>query len=248
MVDEAQGDLLTQEASQTETTSWYSEDNKEVGERCGWKDANEAIQSYRNMEKMSSGKVKMPTPESSAEEIRAFYQKTGCPENPEGYDIPVTEELQSYRDEGIENAMKQIAHTEGVSKQAFEAIVKGYYDSLDAGIKASRDAGEVELKKEFPGDQYKEVLNGANRFFDTCSEEFCEMVKASGLANNPVFIKEFYNKGLQTANDNLIKGVEPDAPDGYTPVYKDSPEMYATGDDEDSVKARAYFVAKGHTY
>ncbi len=247
--NEAQGDLLTG-ASQTETTSnWYSDENKDVVERCGWKGPNDAIQSYRNQEKMSSGMAKMPTPESSAEEIRAFYQKTGCPENPEGYEVTAPEGLEAYRDEGIENAIKQIAYDQGVSKQAFESIVRGYYEKLNADMVAGKEAGEKALREEF-GDKYDESVEIANRFFDTCSPEFCELVKLSGLANNPVFIKEFLAKGKQTMADTLIKGSAEGTQeeDGYVPKYKDSPEMYATGEDEESKKARAWHEARGHKY
>ena len=249
MVDEAQGDLLTG-ASQTETTSnWYSDENKDVVERCGWKGPNDAIQSYRNQEKMSSGMVKMPTPESSAEEIRAFYQKRGCPENPEGYEVTAPEGLEAYRDEGIENAIKQIAYDQGVSKQAFESIVKGYYEKLNADMVAGKEAGEKSLR-EAHGDKYDEFVEVANRFFDTCSPEFCELVKAAGLANNPIFISEFNSKGKQTMADTLIKGsADGDkTEDGYTPKFTNSPDQYATMEGEEGKKARAWFEARGHKY
>ncbi len=252
MADEAQGDLLTTEASQTETTSnWHGEENADLVKQKGWSSGDDAVNSYRELEKSYSGRIKMPSPESSADEIRQFYQKTGCPENPEGYEVTAPEGLEAFRDEGIEGAMKQIAYDQGVSKQAFESIVKGYYEKLNSDMQAGREAGEAELKKEYPGEKYDELINTANRFFDSCSEEFCALVKASGLANNPVFIKEFCNKGKQTLSDTLIKGsADGDKPtgDGYTPQYPNSPEMYANGEDEDSVKGRAYHTARGHKY
>lgn len=249
---EAQTDLLTEtstETSQTETTSqWYSDEYKDVVSRTGWKDPNDAIKGYRELEKNFSSRVKLPSPESSAEEIRAFYQKTGCPENPEGYEVPVVEGTEHLRDEDTENALKQVAYENGVNKQAFEAIVKGYYEKLASDMQATRQAGEKELREKH-GDKYDEVVNVANRFFDSCSEEFCQLVKDSGLANNSVFIEEFFNKGKQTMSDTLVKGeTEGKKEDGYVPTYPDSPEMYASGEDEESQKARAYFEAKGYKY
>ncbi len=239
-------DLLTVEAP-AEPTQWYSEENKEVVDRCGWKEPNDVIKGYRGLEKDYSGRVKMPSPESSAEEIRAFYQKTGCPENPEGYEIKdVSENIP--RSESVEAAIKQIAYDQGVSKQAFESIVKGYYDQLAADLQKGREQGEVELRQEF-ADEYDKVVTIANRFFDTCSEEFCDLVKQSGLANHPVFIKEFMNKGKQTMSDTLIKGGGGETKkDDYTPANTSSPGMYAHGEDEESEKARAYFTARGHKY
>ncbi len=247
---EAQDTLLSPEATaQTETTSWYSEENKEVVERCGWKEPNDVIKSFRNVEKMSSGMAKMPTPESSAEEIRAFYQKTGCPENPEGYEVSVPEGAESFRNEDIEGTLKQIAYEQGVSKQAFESIVKGYYEKMASDLQAGRDAGEKTLREEF-GDKYDESLAVAQRFCETCSDEFKQLLEQTGLGNNPIFIKEFLAKGKQIMSDTLIKGdaVGEKGKDEYVPAYKDSPNMYAAGDDEDSKKARAYFEARGHKY
>ena len=247
---EAQTDnsLLT-ETSQTETTSWHSEDNAEFVKGKGWDGGDAAINSYRELEKMSSGRVKMPTPESSAEEIRAFYQKTGCPENPEGYEVKTSEAAEQFRDEGVENAMKVIAHEQGVSKQAFEAIMGKYYDKMETDLAAGYEAGEKELREVYGAD-YDTEMKIAQRFCDTCSPEFIDLMKRTGLGNNPIIIKEFNIKGKQTMNDTLIKGdLDRDTTDdGYVPQYKDSPEMYATGESEESTKARAWHTARGHKY
>ncbi len=253
MADEAQSDLLTTEASQTETTSqtkvWYSEDNKDVVERCGWKEPNDVIKSFRNVEKMSSGMAKMPTPESSAEEVRAFYQKTGCPENPEGYDVSgLPETMPDFlRNEDIENAMKTIAYEQGVSKQAFESIIRGFYEKANADLQASKAQGEQSLREQH-GEKYDEVLEISNRFFDTCSPEFCELVKVAGLANHPVFINEFLAKGKQIMADTLIKGDTTEEKKEVTIKYPNSPEMYASGEDDESKEGRAYHEAKGFKY
>ncbi len=249
---ESQESLLTQEASvdnSQEVTQWYGESSKALVESKGWKTADDALKSYTELEKTFSGRTKMPTPESSAEEIRAFYQKTGCPENPEGYEVGgLPEDMPEFlRDEGVEKAMAKIAYDQGVSKQAFESIVKGFYEKANADLRASKTQGEQSLREQHQ-DKYNEVLNGANRFFDSCSEEFCALVKATGLANHPVFINEFNTKGKQTMSDTLVKGGEAKGDKKYAPAYPDSPDMYKEGDDEESAKARAYFIARGHKY
>ena len=234
--------------SQQVTQPWYGEENKELVETKGWKTGDDAVNSYRDLEKSMGSRLKMPTPESSAEEIRAFYQKTGCPENPEGYEIPVVEGAEQFRNENIENNLKQIAHAEGVSKQAFESIVKGYYDQLLADTQASRTKGEAALRQEL-GAKYDEELAIGRRFCDTCSDEFRKLLDDSGLGNSPIFIKEFIAKGKQTMADTLIRGTEGERKEGdYVPQYKDSPDMYATGDDDESKKARAWFEKRGHKY
>ena len=229
---------------------WYGDGQKELVETKGWKSGSDVVNSYTELEKSMGGRLKMPTPESNAEEIRAFYQKTGCPENPEGYEVSAPEAIAHLRDEGIETAIKQIAFDEGVSKQAFEAIVKGYYDKIGADMIASTEAGERALREQHT-DKYDEVVKTADRFFDTCSPEFCQLIKDTGLGRSPVFINEMYTKGQQMISDTLIKGTaDGDKPegDGYVPQYPKSPEQYANGEDEESKKARAWFEARGHKF
>lgn len=251
MVDEPQGgEPLLSPQPEITPTQWYGDEHKELVEKKGWDGADSFLKSYTAIEKMSSGMAKLPTPETSAEEIRAFYQKTGCPENPEGYEITgLPEDLPDFvRDEGTENAMKQVAYDQGVSKQAFEAIVRSFYEKADADLRASKTQGEQTLKEQH-GDKYDEVITVANRFFDSCSEEFCTLVKATGLASHPVFINEFNNKGKATMSDTLIKGSgEGEEKDKPIIKYPNSPEMYASGEDDESKQGRAYHEAKGYKY
>ncbi len=241
------GESLLSPEPATTTEAWYGEDNKEFVGNKGWEGPDDVIKSYREIEKTFSGRVKMPTPESSAEEIRAFYQKTGCPENPEGYEI--SEEVAgAFRNEGVENEMKNIAYEMGVSKQAFEAIVKGYYDKMNADLAHNAEISKAELQKEF-GDKYDGEMAIAKRFYETCSDEFKQLLESTGLGNSAIVIKEFINKGKQTMADTLVKGeVSGDKEDGYEPQYKTSPEMYAAGESPESEKARNWFKARGHVY
>ncbi len=246
---EAQETLLSPEATaQTETTSWYSDENKEVVERCGWKTADDAVKSYREMEKMSSGRVKMPTPESSAEEIRQFYSKSGCPENPDGYELVVPEDAEVFRDEATEKALAGVAHEYGVSKQAFEKIVGAYYEKMATDLRVGMEQGTATLKEEF-GDKYDENIKIAQRLCGECSEEFQNLMTTTGLGNNPIMIKEFLALGKKTLSDTLIKGdtVAPDIK-AYKPAYPNSPEQYRSMEGPEGEKARAWHTAQGFQY
>ena len=196
----------------TTTTEWYSEDYKDVVAQKGWKEPSDVLKSYTELEKMSSGRVKMPTPESSAEEIRAFYQRTGCPENPDGYEIPAVEGAEAFRNEGVEKELAGVAHEMGVSKQAFEAIVGKYYEHLVMDTVKTREASETALKEEF-GDKYDESLAVAQRFAESTSDEFRELMETTGLGNNPIIVKEFMSLGKKTLSDTLIRGEAGNADD-----------------------------------
>jgi len=240
---ESETSLLNADNSEQVTQeTWYGDQYGELVKTKGWDTPDKFLESYVNLEKGMGQRVKMPTPESSAEEIRAFYQKTGCPENPDGYEVQVPEGLpETHRNEDVENSLKQIAYEQGVSKQAFESIVKGYYEKMQADLAASAVAGEKQLKEEF-ADKYDENIAIAQRFCATCSDEFKELLETTGLGNHPIFVKEFYEKGKQTLNDTIIKGDGGTPPkDDFVPANIKSPEMYATGEDDYSKKARQWF-------
>lgn len=240
-----EGNLLTEEAPVATETPWYSDEYKDVVAQKGWDEPNKALKSYVELERSLGTRVKLPSPESSADEIRAFYQKTGCPENPDGYEIQVPENIPV--DDEMLSALRQSAYESGVSKQAFEGIVKTYFDKMSSAMDIGRQQGEEQLRQEL-GTKYDAEVSIARRFCETRSEEFRKFLDDSGLGNNPIIIKEFIDIGKKTMGDSLIRGSGEEEKTEYTPHYKDSPEMYKAGEDEESKKARAYFEARGHKY
>ena len=249
MADEAMGGDSLLSPEPTTTSTWYGEANQSLVESKGWKTPDDALKSYSELEKSYSGRVKMCTPESSAEEIRAFYSKTGCPENPKAYDLNLPEGSELFLDDETIDAVCEAAWANGGSNQAVNATLKSVIETLSTRIQKTREQGEQALKEEF-GDKYDENLTIAKRFCETCSDEFKELLEKTGLGNNPIFIKEFMEKGKQTMGDTLIKGSSDsgEKTEGYKPQYPNTPEMYASGEDEESVKARAYFTSRGHVY
>jgi hypothetical protein len=143
--------------------------------------------------------------------------------------------------------MKEVALEAGVPKVAFEKIVGSYYEKIAADMQAGMEQGMTALRDEL-GDKYEAEVEIAKRFAGNCSEEFRGLVESTGLGNNPIFIKEFISLGKKTMSDSLVRGTADNNDDkGYKPRYS-SPDMYATGDDAESVKARAYFTKRGHKY
>lgn len=246
------GNLLEtgQQQQTTQPESWYSEgDYGELVAQKGWSSANDTLKSYSELEKSMGAKVKIPTPESSAEEVSSFYAKIGRPENPDGYeftDIPDNVP----RDENMESLMRKVAFDSGIPKSAFESQIKAYYDALGQAMEKNVTDAKTALEGEWK-DKYGANMEIAKRFMNEGGEDFVAFINDSGLGNNTTLIKAFYNYGLKIMDDSLIKGdgAGGDSTDkNYEPQYPDSPEMYAAGDDEDSKKARSYFRAKGHSF
>ena len=232
---------------QTTQTSWYGDSYKDVVAKKGWKSPDDALKSYSELEKSMGNRVRIPAPDAKPEELRAFYSKIGVPESVEGYEIDEIPEG-SFRDESIENHIKQIALDSGISKNALANIMKGYYQHQVDSLKESREQGEQTLRTEL-GQNYDVEMTIAKRFCDNCSDDFRELLDSTGIGNNPIFIKEFIKLGKMTQSDKLIKGdTSGDENKVYSPKYPDSPEMYRNGEDADSKQAREYFVNKGYTY
>jgi len=250
MADEPQGDLLTaseaEPGNQTETTQWYSDEYKDVVTQKGWASANDTLKSYTELEKTMGGRVKIPTPESSAEEVSAYYSKLGRPENPDGYEIKEIPDNVP-RDENMESLMRKVAFDSGIPKAAFEAQVKSYYETMSQTLAQAKTDGETALKGVWK-ENYGANMEVAKRFAREGGDDFFDFLHKSGLGNNPIVIKAFYTYGTKVLDDSLIKGTAAGKDDSYKPKYPDSPSMYATGDDEESQRARAWHEANGYQY
>ncbi len=229
-------------------TAWHSDENAELVTQQGWKDPNDVIRDYSELQKSASDRIKMPTDESSPEEISAFYTKIGVPENPDGYEVKIPENIQM--DDSTIGKLKQWAKEANAPKACFETVLKNYLDDLSNQVIQSRVDGEKVLKDEWK-DDYEPNLELAKRFIaNECSDEFKQLLEDTGMGNHPVFAKEYLRLAKKTMSDTLIKGDQKsgEKKDEYVPKYKDDPEMYRTGDDEDSQRARQWFVDHGHVY
>ncbi len=249
-VESPAGATIVTDSPSTEVTPWHSEEQREFVETKGWKEGSAAIQSYIDLEKSQGGRVKIPTDQSSKEELEAFYSSTGRPDAPEGYEIKDVPGNVS-RDEDAENALRVVAHELGCPKATFEAIVKNFYQRQSEQLIASRTEGEALLKEEWQTNYDANVEIATRACKELGGEEFMKALDQTGFGNLPAFIKTFHNIGLKMLDDKIIKGLPSGGNDedkDWKPKSPNSPEMYATGDDEEAIKSRKFFTDKGHVY
>lgn len=257
MAEEDKGTILADPPPEP-TQSWFPEEHTELVTQKGWKGAGDALKSYGELEGMMSGRAKIPTEESSAEEISAFYDKIRGVENPEGYDMPRPEmpEGMTY-DENFEKVIRGIAYDAGISKAQLKTLTEAYnkyqieqFGIVTAELTKTYDEGKQALQSEWK-EQYDANIEVAKR---ACRElggdEFVALLNENKLGNNPVFIKTFHNIGLKILNDTLIKGTQGggDKKDAYKPAYPNSPEQYANDTSSEGEKARLWFTQRGHVY
>jgi hypothetical protein len=244
---EPESTVLTEDAQTTQTV-WKDtvlDEHKELVENKGWNDTNSVIKSYTELERAMGSRIKIPDENAGEEELSNFYLKLGRPETAEGYEVNVPESVP--RDEDFENTMRNIAFKTGAPKAQFEALVKGYYEFLDAKLKRTQEEGEKNLRDTWKADYDQNIEVAKRAFKQFGGDEFSDLLVKTRLGNHPAMVKAFYEIGKVNMDDTLIRGTQTTDED-YVPQYKDSPDMYATGDDEESKKARAYFEAKGHKY
>jgi len=227
----------------------------------GFGNKGELAKGYASLFQKMGTSVQIPNEDTPADEISAFYNKLGRPDTKDGYEIERPEKLpegMNY-DEKFEMTMRGIAHEAGITQPQMKTLVKAFneYQIATFGeytneLNRTREEGERALKEKW-ADNYDANLQVAQRALKELvpgedGEAFVKLIEDSKLGNNPVFVRAFHEIGKKMLDDTFIKGGELPEDKGYKPAYPDSPEMYSTGDDDESKKARAYFEAKGHTY
>ncbi len=252
-------EILT-ETAPVETTPWHSQENAEIVQRAGWKSPDDAIQSYRNLEKMDSGKVKMITADSPAEEKSAFYKAAGRPETADGYKVPELGEGQEVNKEFF-GGMAAVAHEAGMSGTQFDKIVDRYIEYENQVKEAAvvefnryREEADRKLHENYGADYDKNIELSKRAYTEYANDDLKELLatdKYKSLMNEPPFIDMMVEMGKKNMNDTFIKsdGQVEKPKDDYTPASPSSPEMYANMDGEEGVKARAWFrTNKGFQY
>lgn len=211
------------------------------------------VKSYIEMEKISSGKVKIPDENSTPEERSSFYDKIGRPKtasptSPEGYDVKISEGTKV--DEQFLTTMANSAHKYGASKELFQGLVEDFLGYQNQQLEATRIAGETALKGEWKDsyDKNIEITQRAYQAFDT-DGEFGKLMTDSMLGNDPRVVKMFFRIGQKMVDDTLVQGQQrTEKQEEYRPTHPNSPEMYRNDESEDGRKARAYFEAHGFKY
>jgi hypothetical protein len=164
-----------------------------------------------NSKLVNSKGLIVPTETSPPEEVAAFNKALGVPDTPDGYELAVPElpEGMTYNEDRTKK-FAALAHAKGVSKAAFQEIVKAFNaDQVaehEARIAANKEFVEkttVEIKKEW-GKDFETNLSQADAAIDKIfGPEFNQMLKDTGLCNHPAIIRGMY-KASQTIGEHAL--------------------------------------------
>jgi hypothetical protein len=111
--------------------------------------------------------VKLPTPDAKPEDLRAFYERLGAPKEAKDYD------LSAVKDESVAEALRNTAHTVGLSKDAAAAVAKAVATAIeskatsDSTVNAQKLADQKAALKANWGDKFEfnqlQAMEGARK-------------------------------------------------------------------------------------
>ncbi len=226
----------------------------------GFADTAGLAKGYSELFTKMGSSVKIPTVDTPAEEVSAFYKQCGRPDTADGYAVPKLEEGQEVNKEFF-GGMAAIAHESGLSGQQFDKMVAKYVDFERQTKEAElvefnryREESDRKLHEEYGADYDKNIELSKRAYTEYANDDLKELLttdKYIGIRNEPCFIDMMVKMGLKNMDDTFVKGDgQPEKPkDDYTPASPNSPEMYANMETEDGAKARAWFrTNKGFRY
>lgn len=232
----------------------FSADGNDKLARFNGKTIADVATSFLEVEKMSSGKAKLLTDESSTEDVSAFYQKLPAkfraPDTVEGYGQLEGDNV-SDGDKAYFGAIANAAHAKGIPTESLQGIIQAHNDFQDAKITADTNTTEETLQKEWVGD-YKGNIEIIERVFREGADgnEFKAWFNSVGGGRSVVAMKAMLEIGKSTLDDKFEKGEPvPEEKDDYAPKYTNSPEQYRNDPTDEGIKARAWFEKnKGFQY
>ena len=179
-------------------TQYLSEDLQGNDTLSKFKDVSSLGNSYVELQKLVGSRVKVPTDDSTEEDVNSFYNQIGRPESPEKYSIDLPSD--SYPQEVIQSFLKE-AHASGLTNKQAQAAIN-FYNTIetdgqinsDAAMQQAKVDAESALKKEWGPSEYAKELAVSRRAFNRFADDDLKaFVNETGVTNNVAMIK-FLNR------------------------------------------------------
>jgi|TARA_R110000803_G_scaffold107669_2_gene175811 hypothetical protein len=208
-------DTAPEVSEATWQTQYLSEDLQANDTLSKFKDVGSLGNSYVELQKLVGSRVKVPTDESTEEDINSFYTQVGRPDTPENYAIDLPSD--NYPPEVIQSFLKE-AHASGLTnKQAQSAI--NFYNSIEtdgqinseAAMQQAKVDAESALKKEWGPTEYAKELAVSRRAFNRFADDDLKaFVSETGVTNNVSMIK-FLNRIGKAFSEPSMAGAGKDS-------------------------------------
>jgi len=178
------------------------------------KDVPHLFQNYKELKGSSEGMVKLPTKESSAEELHGFFKKIGKPDSAEDYDVkPIEagEELEGSQEfvDGFKAQAFKLNLSKGQTEQLYNWFIEGVKQNYDLQAETFRKENEAAHKKlrDIWGSDYPRKMENAKKvILKYAPDDLKEELKKSDFKNSPELMVLLSRIGDAIGEDVLIAG------------------------------------------
>lgn len=194
------------------TDSFSDNELKGYAQNKGWKDPSEAVNSYRQFEKLMGAPqdrvIKLPE-KADDPAWQDINYKLGVPKDPKDYQIEVPAE---YGDPQFAEKARDWFHKLGIPKEKGNQLAKNWNEYIGAQIQAGKDAEKQmlvketgELRKEWGAafDQNAELGRRAAHAFGFDEKKINAVEKALGFAGT---MKLFHQLHTKIGEDGFVNG------------------------------------------
>jgi hypothetical protein len=194
------------------TDTWYSSiqdtDLKAYTENKGWKNPQDAIVGYKNLESKLGTAINLPSEKATPEEINAFYAKLGRPESPDAYQLPVPEG----QDGSFAQNMAKVMFDSGIPSKSAQALASAWNDyqaqQAQAHNEQQAQAEQTQiatLKSEWGAkyDTNEAIAKNAAKAFGVTGDQIDQLQKVMGFDGA---MKFFAGLGSKIGEDKFISG------------------------------------------
>jgi len=184
------------------------------------KDVPHLFQSYKELKGSSEGMVKLPTKESSAEDLQSFFTKLGKPEKAEDYDVkPIEAEGELEGSQEFVDAFKAQAFklnlSKGQTEQLYNWFIEGVKQNLNLQaetFKKENTDAHKKLRDVWGTDYSKKMENAKKVILKYAPDDLKEELKKSDFKNSPELMVLLSRIGDAIGEDVLISGVTSTVP------------------------------------
>lgn len=214
------GDVVVNSGEQQQDNGgWYDNldaDLKNHPSIQKFSDPGKLAKSYVELEKLvGKEKIVLPKENATAEELSAFYNKIGRPEEVTGYETPELEidNQELLMKEHTLEAFKAKAHELGLTKKQFAELYGFYhengiasYNQLLEQQNQIRSKTENELRKEW-GSAYEAKVDSAQKVVNQFFADAAKNPAFTHLANDKNFISSMA-KLAESMGEDVIQGAK----------------------------------------
>lgn len=185
---------------------------------------------YLDLHAKTEKAVIIPGENATKEEIEAYYNKTGRPENPDAYKLPTIEGFsETESSQAIDAAFKAKAHELGLDNKKAAELYKWYGELALTTVKSRQQQTDKllgDLKAEWGGNYDANMGIVSKAFKQFGGEELAKYFDETQAGKNPVVIKAFLEIGKAMLDDGIVNGSLSNSTPKKGIFYNNSPELY----------------------